>query len=71
VKIFAQRSVNAALLTGSKDDRSHERLKRRKRDRFLNEVLLSTHVPLVRVRAAARYQPELIWRRLVDKVGAM
>lgn len=53
------------------DDRSHDRIERQRRDRFLDAVLRSTRVPLMRVRAASRYQPEMIWRRLAEEVGGM
>lgn len=37
------------------DDRSHARKCRRRRDRFLGEVLEAAGIPLVRIRAASRY----------------
>jgi hypothetical protein len=46
------------------DDRSHDSIDRVRRDHFLDAVLRSTFVPLVRVRAAARYQHEAIRQSL-------
>src|SRR5882724_1728841 len=37
------------------DDRTHSLPERRKRDRFLNELLAEADIPLIRIRAAARY----------------
>ncbi|MBX9792580.1 MAG: DUF2726 domain-containing protein [Pirellulales bacterium] len=44
------------------DDRSHRRLRRKSRDSFLNEALSSAGVPLVRFKAAARYDAAEIAR---------
>ncbi|MBL9122033.1 MAG: DUF2726 domain-containing protein [Planctomycetaceae bacterium] len=37
------------------DDRSHARNKRVSRDRFIDDALASAGIPLIRIRAAARY----------------
>jgi len=47
------------------DDRSHDRPDRKRRDAFLNALLSRAGIPLLRIRAAARYdQAELT--RLID-----
>ena len=46
------------------DDRTHDLPERRKRDRFLNELLADADIPLIRVRAAARYDRVDLCRRL-------
>jgi hypothetical protein len=42
------------------DDKSHAKLARRRRDRFLDEALGAASIPLVRVTASARYEVEAI-----------
>ncbi len=37
------------------DDRSHDRPARRRRDTFLDAALNAARIPLIRIRAAARY----------------
>jgi hypothetical protein len=48
------------LLALEVDDRSHERPDRRHRDLFVDRALRAAGVPLVRVRAAASYDPRVI-----------
>jgi hypothetical protein len=48
------------------DDRSHDEPQRRRRDRFLNEALSSAGVVLVRVKAARRYDAQLL-RDLIER----
>lgn len=45
------------------DDRSHDKAGRRRRDAFLNDALDAAKIPLIRIRAAARYD--------VQEVGEM
>lgn len=45
------------------DDRSHNNTGRRRRDAFLKEALAASEIPLIRIRAAARYD--------VQEVGEM
>jgi hypothetical protein len=52
------------------DDRTHDHADRRKRDRFLDAVLNSTGVPLLRIRASARYRCQDICNRLVLEIPA-
>lgn len=47
------------------DDRSHRQLARRRRDRFLNEVLAASKVRLIRIRAASRYSGVDLFFRMV------
>lgn len=42
------------------DDRSHELARRRRRDKFLNDALGAAGIPLVRFRAAARYDAAVV-----------
>jgi hypothetical protein len=42
------------------DDRSHDRANRKQRDVFVNRALAAAGVPLLRIRAAARYDPVAI-----------
>jgi very-short-patch-repair endonuclease len=46
------------------DDRSHEREDRHKRDAFVDEVLQQAGIKLVRIRAAANYNPQMIRTQL-------
>jgi hypothetical protein len=48
------------LLALEVDDRSHERPDRRLRDLFVDRALKAAGIPLVRVRAAASYDPREI-----------
>lgn len=49
------------------DDKSHEKASRRRRDRFLDDALRVAGVPLLRVKAAARYDRTAI-AELVENV---
>jgi hypothetical protein len=51
------------------DDRSHDRRDRVKRDEFLRAVLQFTGVPLIRVRAAARYSMLDLRSQIVACIG--
>lgn len=51
------------------DDKSHAKLARRRRDRFLDEALGAASIPLVRFAAAARYEFETI-RSVIDSATA-
>ncbi len=46
------------------DDSSHDRIERRQRDEFLDELFAVAQLPLVRVDAASRYSPDKISRAL-------
>ncbi len=48
------------------DDSSHDRLERRERDEFLDELFRAAQLPLVRVEAASRYSPNKISRTLEE-----
>lgn len=48
------------LLAIELDDRSHELARRRQRDNFLNEALAAAGIPLVRFRAASRYDANTV-----------
>lgn len=50
------------------DDRSHAADHRRRRDAFLNEALRAAGVPLLRIRARARYSAEIIGRLVARAV---
>jgi hypothetical protein len=51
------------------DDKSHAKLARRRRDRFLDEALGAASIPLVRIAAAARYEIEEI-RSVIESATA-
>lgn len=51
------------------DDRSHDRADRRDRDGFVDEALAAAKLPLLRVKAAARYDPRAIAQAMGDKLG--
>lgn len=50
------------------DDKSHARQSRRRRDRFLDETLSAAEIPLLRVRAAARYEVETIRSAIAEAI---
>jgi hypothetical protein len=50
------------------DDASHDLPDRRLRDRFVNRVFRSVDVPLIRVRAAARYSTSMLRERLATVI---
>ena len=54
--ILYDRTTTRIVAVIELDDRSHDTAQRRRRDRFLNEVLESASVTFYRVRAAARYR---------------
>lgn len=48
------------------DDKSHLRLSRKRRDQFLTRAFIAAHIPLLRFRAAARYDVKEITARLEE-----
>jgi hypothetical protein len=46
------------------DDKTHDQPERQKRDQFLNRVLAQAHIPLIRIRAARRYDAQELRLRL-------
>ena len=67
--VLVDAETTAIQLVVELDDRSHEKRDRRERDAFVDAVLASAGVPVVRVRAAARYDAKEIRRRLEDALG--
>jgi hypothetical protein len=53
--VLCDRETTDVLLAIELDDRSHRKLARKRRDRFLTGALNAAGIPLLRVRAAARY----------------
>jgi hypothetical protein len=53
------------------DDRSHEEVRRKRRDQFLNDAFAAAQVPLIRFRAAARYAPDEIAAEIHRQVAAI
>ena len=51
------------------DDRSHQRPDRQKRDAFVNQLFASQDLPLVRIRCARRYDPEVLRETLAGIFG--
>lgn len=48
------------------DDKSHSKQSRKRRDQFLTEAFIAAHIPLLRFRAAARYDVKEITARLYE-----
>ena len=51
------------------DDRSHDAAGRKRRDTFVNEALAAAEIPLLRVRAASRYDARQIKEAIAFAVG--
>lgn len=51
------------------DDRSHAKRSRQRRDQFLDDVLASAGIPLVRIKATARYQKIEIEQAIAVALG--
>lgn len=51
------------------DDRSHARAERRQRDAFLSHALAGAEIPLVRVKAAPRYDATALQRQILDAIA--
>lgn len=51
------------------DDKSHELPKRKRRDDFLNQAFLDAQIPLIRFKAAARYEWWVIAETIRREVG--
>ncbi len=67
--VLVDAETTAILLVVELNDRSHERRDRRERDAFGDAVLASAGVPVVRVKAAARYDAREIRGRLEKALG--
>lgn len=52
------------------DDRSHYRPERRIRDQFIEQALIAGGVALVRIRAAARYDADIISRQIAVAIAS-
>jgi very-short-patch-repair endonuclease len=57
------------LLAIELDDRSHELARRKNRDAFLNNALSAAGIPLLRFRAAARYDAVAIASAIDAAIG--
>jgi very-short-patch-repair endonuclease/ribosomal protein L40E len=51
------------------DDRSHDRLDRRKRDAFVDEVLASAGIPIVHIRWQRSYDPQALAGQIATALG--
>lgn len=52
------------------DDRSHDLLSRKRRDAFVNEALATAGIPLLRIQAAARYDPNALGELIENVLSA-
>jgi hypothetical protein len=52
------------------DDRSHDRPARKKRDAFVNEALAAAGIPLLRIQAAASYDPSSLAEAVESHLSA-
>jgi chaperonin GroEL (HSP60 family) len=52
------------------DDRSHDSAGRKRRDVFVNEALAAAKIPLLRIQAAARYDPNSVAEAVESRLGA-
>lgn len=58
--VLCERHSTRIIAAIELDDRSHAKPDRRRRDAFLNQVLLAARIPLFRQRAQSSYTPEQI-----------
>lgn len=58
------------LLAIELDDRSHDKPKRKRRDTFINDALSAAGIPLLRIQAAAKYDPDRVRQEIEHHLAA-
>jgi Protein of unknown function (DUF2726) len=64
--LLAEPETLEPVLAIELDDSSHDRIDRRQRDQFLDELFAVAEFPLLRVKAAASYSPRQILRAIEE-----
>lgn len=66
--LLCQPDTFAPFLAFELDDRTHQRRDRRERDEFVDELLARVGLPLIRIKTAASYEPEILKEEIVTAV---
>lgn len=69
--VLCDRETTEVLLAIELDDRSHRKLARKRRDRFVTAALKAAGIPLLRVRAAARYDSQVLDRKIAASISKL
>jgi hypothetical protein len=67
--VLADERTTAIRVVIELDDRTHEHPARQERDRFVNQALDAAEVPIVHIKAAARYNPSELRGRIKQALG--
>lgn len=67
--VLCDRETTEVVLAIELDDRSHRKLARKRRDRFVTGALKAAGIPLLRVRAAARYDTQVLDRDIAALIS--
>lgn len=68
--VICDAATTRPVLVVELDDQSHERSERQERDGFVDRACRSAGLPILHVRAAARYDPQVLAKQIAEKLTA-